>query len=130
MRPHPNDSRVEQSSRARSAIVEMHALANENSDWAKHLQGAELKADYDGDLYISWVAPVRGAIELETYDTEKVTFYTLWRRDWDRTGGVSLEEELGETSEKHIALGMVVAELDYQRERLIRILEEESGPTE
>lgn len=75
----------------------------------------ELKEDSDGDLYIS--IPTEGyyaALEIEAYETPRTLFFTLHRRGWDRTGGMTMDVELAETHELYLMLALVKAELAYK----------------
>lgn len=99
----------------RQDISSLHQMATEISDWAKHLSEAQLKEDFEGDLYLSWPVGDDAAVEVETYATPGTTFFTLHLRAWDRSGGLSTDQELGETTEKHLILSMVAGQLDHIR---------------
>lgn len=77
----------------------------------------ELKEATDGDLYVS--VPTAGfyeALEVETYETPRTLFFTLHRRAWDRTGGMSKDDELGESHELYLIEAMLKAEIEHQRQ--------------
>lgn len=119
MKQHPNDSRFSQSPKARQAIVDLHARFPEGS--------VELKTDYFGDLYLSWPIGHNEAIEVETYDVPSALFFTVSLRAWDRTGGMSLDSEVGETSDPELLESMVkvlIGRIAKQQAKLEAELEE------
>lgn len=61
----------------------------------------EVTTDYDGMPYATIPVGYQQAIEIE-YNTE-AGGYQLWFRAWDRTNGLSAEDELGLTENEHEA---------------------------
>lgn len=83
----------------RNLVSELHALFPEGT--------AHLAADYDGDLYLTFPVGHDEAVEVETYSTSTVAFFLVTHRTFHRTGGLSSELELGESSQLILVKAMV-----------------------
>lgn len=101
----------------RRAIARLHAELNTVGTFA------EMKEDFEGDLYLS--IPTGGyheALEIETYavDADRI-FFTLTMRSWDRTGGMSSEEEIAETNKMYLVLALVKAQTEWLRNEAAKL---------
>jgi hypothetical protein len=98
----------------RQALMLLHTLQPEGT--------VEAKEDYEGDLYLSWPVGPYEAVEVETYETPRTLFFTMHRRAWDRTGGMSRDDELGETSELYLMEAMLRAEFQHIAEQTAKFV--------
>jgi hypothetical protein len=99
---------MNQTAKERDAVTRLHSLLHENG-----VTAVELKEDYDKSLYLSVPTEYHEAVEIEVFSTSTNIFYTLVRRAWDRTGGVSAETEVAETNQPHLAVAMLQADLTW-----------------
>lgn len=75
----------------------------------------ELKEDSFGDLYVSIPVGSYEAIEIETYETPSSLWFTMSNRAWDRTGGMSRDDEVGESRLMYLIEAMVRGEIAHQK---------------
>lgn len=99
---------MSQTPEQRKAVSQLHALLHESG-----VTAVEMKEDYDGDLYLSVPTEYNEAVEIESFQTSTSMYFTLTRRAWDRTGGLSAEMEVGETPLPHLAVAMLQADLTW-----------------
>lgn len=92
-------------------VIHQTCREADTDDYPTIFHDAELKEDSDGDLYVSIPYDFYGAVEIETYETPKSLWFTLHRRGWDRTGGMSTDEEIGETKLPYLIFVMAAEEI-------------------
>lgn len=94
--------------KARQILTELHAALSEIAGEGN----VELKENDFGDLYLSLPRTQSEALEIESLEMPTGVYISFTRRGWDRTGGMSFEEEVGEVKHQHLAVGLVKAELE------------------
>ena len=116
---------MSQTGHQRQQISNLHRLLHEAG-----VTTVEMKEDFEGDLYLSVPTEWHEAVEVESFETSTSCYFTLTRRSWDRTGGMSAEMEVGETNQPHLVVAMIQADLKFLAEEAAKLEAQMSSSSE